>query len=103
NLSTLGVQAAKLTRTLSQGAGLTWYPTTGEFGPRGGMNDFEHHKKVATRFGLSFTHDRDNRFNNTETPSPDNTQVRMTDGVLFFQTGALADGVTVQEANYDML
>jgi hypothetical protein len=27
----------------------------------------------------------------------------MTDGVLFFQTGALADGVTVQEADYDML
>jgi hypothetical protein len=27
----------------------------------------------------------------------------MTDGVLFFETGALADGVTVQEANYDMV
>lgn len=102
NLSTLGVQAAKLTRTLSKGAGLVWMPTTGEYGPRGGLIDFENHQRVSTRFGMSFCHDRDNRFNNTGTPSPDNTQVRMTDGVLFFETGALADGVTVQEANYDM-
>ncbi|GAO40993.1 hypothetical protein FPE01S_01_00040 [Flavihumibacter petaseus NBRC 106054] len=103
NLSTLGVQAAKLTRTLSKGVGLTWMPTTGEYGPRGGLIDFENHKEVSTRFGMSYTHDRDNRFNNTGQPSPDNTQVRMTDGVLFFETGALADGVTVQEANYDMI
>lgn len=103
NLSTLGVAAAKLTRTLSQGAGLVWMPTTGEFGPRGGIMDFEDHKKLATRFGVNFTHCRDNRFNNTGEPSPDNTQVRMTDGVLFFETGALADGVTVEEATYNML
>lgn len=103
NLSTLGVTASKLTRTLSKGAGLVWLPTTGEYGPRGGLADFEIHKKLATRFGINYTHDRDNRFNDLSTPSPDNTQVRMTDGVLFFQTGALADGVTVQEANYDMV
>jgi len=103
NLSILGIAAAKLTRTLSKGAGLLWMPTTGEYGARGGLVDFEHHKKAATRFGINFTHCRDNRFNNTGQPSPDNTQIRMTDGVLFFETGALADGVTVQEANYDMV
>jgi hypothetical protein len=103
NLSTLGVQAAKLTRTLSKGVGLLWMPTTGEFGARGGEADFDKHDKVATRFGINYTHDRDNRFNDMSNPSPDNVQVRMTDGVLFFQTGALADGVTVQEANYDMV
>jgi hypothetical protein len=27
----------------------------------------------------------------------------MTDGILFFETGALADGVTVDNADYDML
>jgi len=103
NLSTLGVQASKLQRTLSKGVGLLWMPTTGEYGPRGGLVDFESHNKMATRFGINYTHDRDNRFNNIGTPSPDNTQVRMTDGVLFFETGALADGVTVQQANYDMV
>lgn len=103
NLSILGVQAAKLTRTLSHGYGLLWMPTTGEYGPRGGLIDFEDHEKPATRFGINYTHCRDNRFNNTGQPAPDNTQVRMTDGVLFFETGALADGVTVQEADYDFV
>jgi hypothetical protein len=76
-------------------------PTTGEFGPRGGIGDFENHQKPATRFGASYNHSRENRFNQTSTPSPDNTQVRMTDGLLFFSTGALADSVTVIEANVD--
>jgi hypothetical protein len=103
NLSQLGIQAAKLTRHMSKSISLTWMPTTKEFGPRTGNGDFEHHQKLATRFGASFCHSRENRFNNIGTPSPDNTQVRMSDGVLFFETGALANGVTVEEADFDML
>jgi hypothetical protein len=103
NLSTLGINATKLTRDLSKSISMWWMPTTGEFGPRGGIGDLEHHENLATRFGFSFCHSREDRFNNTGTPSPDNTQVRMTDGVLFFETGALADNVTVDNANYDML
>jgi hypothetical protein len=103
NLSSLGIQASKLTRNMSTSGSLVWMPTTGEFGPRGGNGDFEHHEKLATRFGFSVCHSRENRFNNTGTPSPDNTQVRMSDGVLFFETGALAPDVTVQEADYNMV
>jgi hypothetical protein len=103
NLSQLGIKANQLTRHFSKSVSLMWMPTTKEFGPRGGNGDFEDHQKVATRFGASYCHSRENRFNNTGTPSPDNTQVRMSDGVLFFETGALADSVTVQEANYDMV
>ena len=103
NLSSLGIKAGSLTRDLSKSASIIWMPTTGEFGPRGGMGDLEHHDKIATRFGASICHSREDRFNNIGQPSPDNTQVRMTDGVLFFETGALADGVTVDNADYDML
>ena len=103
NLSNLGIQASKLTRNMSKSVSLTWMPTTKEFGPRGGAGDFEYHEKLATRFGTSYCHSRENRFNNIGTPSPDNTQVRMSDGVLFFETGALADDVTVEEADFDML
>jgi hypothetical protein len=103
NLSTLGIQASKNTRDLSKSISLWWMPTTGEFGPRGGIGDFEHHYGVATRFGASYCHSREDRFNNIGQPAPDNTQVRMTDGVLFFETGALADGVTIDKADYDML
>jgi hypothetical protein len=103
NLSTLGVVSAKLTRHLSSGLTLTWMPTTGEFGPRGGNGDFEYHDKIATRFGANLSHSRENRFNNVGQPSPDNTQVRLSDGVLFFEEGALAPKVTVQEADYNGL
>lgn len=102
NLSILGIKASNLKRHFSKSISLEWFPTTGEFGPRGGNGDFEHHEKIATRFGSSFCHSRENRFNNTGTPSPDNTQVRMSDGGLFFETGALAPGATVIEANYDL-
>lgn len=103
NLSTLGIQASKETRDLSKSVSVWWMPTTGEYGPRGGIGDFEFHKKAATRFGFSYVSSREDRFNNIGTPSPDNTQVRMTDGLLFFETGSLADGVTVDQANYNML
>ncbi|HVY74512.1 MAG TPA: hypothetical protein VG890_06765 [Puia sp.] len=102
NLSALGISAGQLTRHLSKGVSLLWMPTTGEFGPRGGLGDIENHETLATRFGVSYTHCRENRFNETGPPAPDETQIRNTDGVLFFQTGSLANNVTVQEANYDM-
>ena len=101
NLSSLGIQASKLTRDLATSATLWWMPTTGEFGPRGGIGDFENHQKLATRFGASYNHSREDRFNNIGQPSPDNTQVRMSDGVLFFETGALGDSVTVDNADVD--
>lgn len=103
NLSTLGIQASKENRDFSKGVNLTWMPTTGEFGARGGIGDFEIHKKLATRFGASLVSSREDRFNNIGTPAPDNTQVRISDGLLFFETGALADGVTVERADYNML
>ena len=103
NLSILGVKASNLTRHFSKSISLSWMPTTAEFGPRGGNGDLEYHEKLATRFGASYCHSRENRFNNTGTPSPDNTQVRLSDGVLFFETGAMAPGVTVVEADFDMV
>jgi hypothetical protein len=102
NLSTLGIQASKLTRNIAKSASVWWMPTTGEFGPRGGIGDMENHNKLATRFGASYVNSREDRFNNIGTPSPDNTQIRMTDGILFFETGALAENVTVDNATYNM-
>jgi hypothetical protein len=102
NLSQLGIKANQLSRNLSKGFTLVWMPTTGEFGPRGGNGDFEHHEELATRIGINYCHSREHRFNNIDVPSPDNTQVRMSDGVLFFETGALAPGVTVEQADYDI-
>ena len=103
NLSSIGIQAAKETRDFSKSLSIVWMPTTGEFGSRGGIGDFEYHKKPSTRFGTSIVSSREDRFNNISAPAPDNTQVRLTDGLLFFETGALADGVTVDNATYEMI
>jgi hypothetical protein len=103
NLSQLGTTVSQLTRDLSTSASIWWMPTTGEFGNRGAYGDFDIHEKVATRFGASFVHARDDRQNSVSEPSPNNTQVKISDGLLFYETGALADGVTVKKANFDLL
>ncbi len=102
NLSQIGINAAKLTRTLATSAQLWVMPTTGEFGEKEGFSDYDWHDKLATRFGVSFTHSSENRFSQPSLSAPDNTQIRDSDGVLFFQTGALAPGVTVNNADYYM-
>lgn len=102
NISQLGVVAANDTRNLSTSGSVWWMPTTGEFGPRGGFGDFEHHQQLATRFGVSTTRTREDRYAALG-QSPNNTQIRLSDGVLLFETGALADGLTVQRATYGVL
>jgi hypothetical protein len=102
NLSILGVSASNLTRYLSTGVSMWWMPTTGEFGPRGGNGDMEYHTNLATRFGFSYTHARDSRFSPLKDSTTLNTQIKLSDGINLFERGALADGVTVLNANYDM-
>ena len=103
NLSILGTTVSQLTRDLSTSASIWWMPTTGEFGPRGGYGDFELHQEVATKFGASYTHMREDRQTPDNVSAPNETQIKLSDGSLFFETGALADGVTVRKVNFDLL
>jgi len=103
NLSILGTTVSQLTRFLSTSASIWWMPTTGEFGPRGGYGDFEMHQEVATRFGASYVHDRDDRQTPTDNPYPNNTQTKLSDGTLPYELGALADGVTLIQMDFDLL
>ena len=103
NLSILGTTVSQLTRYLSTSASIWWMPTTGEFGPRGGYGDFEIHQEVATRFGASYVHDRDDRQTPTDNPYPNNTQTKLSDGTLPYELGALADGVTLIQMDFDLL
>jgi len=100
NLSQLGVTAANDTRAMAYSGSLFWMPTTGEFGPRGGLGDLEHHEQVATRFGVSGGRSRESRYAQTSLP-PNATQIRLSDGVFPFETGALADAVTVDTLTYE--
>ncbi len=101
NISQLGVTGSQLTRDLTTSASLWWMPTTGEFGERGGMLDFENHKELATRFGISYTHARDDRFDPVSDSTSANTQTKLSDGMNYYDRGVLAEGVTVQRSNYD--
>jgi hypothetical protein len=103
NLSALGITAVQLTRAFAAGGSVWWMPTTKEFGPQGGYGDWEHHEKLATRFGSSFVRSRENRFSNNATNAPDNTTIRLADSINIFDPGALANGVTVQEVSYKIL
>jgi hypothetical protein len=103
NLSQLGLTAKQLTRDLATGAQMWWMPTTKEFGPNGSYDDWEYHEKVATRFGFTSARSREDRFNQNNNPSPDNTTVRLADSTLLFQTGTVAPNVTVQKADIHSL
>lgn len=102
NNSNLDVPATKLDRDLSAGFAITWLPTTGEFGPRGAFGDYERHDKLATRFNLAYTYSPEDR----QAPigsAPSNTTLRLADSLNVFDTGALANGVTVEKARYQLV
>jgi len=102
NLSQLGVVASNDTRNLAYSGGLTWLPSTGEFGPRGGFGDLESHRSVATRLGISAGHSRESRYA-TDSAPPNATQIKLSDGVNPFEAGALIPGVTVETLDYNEL
>lgn len=103
NLSALGITAGQLTREFSYSGTVWWMPTTGEFGPNGGFDDYEYHEEVATRFGIAATKSREDRFSEAAASAPDNTTIRLADSLNLFELGSLAPGVTVQEARYRLL
>jgi len=102
SLSQLGVTAANDNRNYSYSASVSWMPTTGEFGPRGGLGDLEYHEHVATRFGASACHAREDRYA-PDDQSPRASQIKLSDGVNPFDSGALADTVTVETLTYENL
>jgi len=102
NISTLGINASKNTRSLAYGGTMAWMPTTGEFGPSGGYDDFEMHDRLATRFGFSIVSSpNEDRASQPSSSQPDATQIRLADSLLLFQSNSLGPGVTVQKADYE--
>jgi hypothetical protein len=101
NLSTLGVAAAQLPNYFQTTANaLVWMPTTGEFGA--GFGDFEGHQHVATRLAGHFSYSKENKQSQPGTDSPDNTQLRLSDGSIIFTPGLFGSGIAVSDAVYKM-
>jgi hypothetical protein len=103
SMNIVDISAGQLTRDFAYAGTISWFPTTGEFGPKQGFGDFEMHDRLATRFGFSVMTSREDRFSQVDNPYPDNSTVKLSDSVPLFQTGALAPGVTVQQADVSLL
>jgi hypothetical protein len=100
--SALGIRATDLDRRFTSGGSVWWMPTTKEFGPRGAYGDWEQHQRLATRFGVSTTQSREQRFTSPGEASG-NTTLRLADSINVFDTGALAPGVTIEQADFRVL
>jgi hypothetical protein len=101
SLNTLAIPTAKIDTNLAY-SGSVWWEPLGSFGPGEASNDLERQPTPVVRLGSSYTHAREDRFSDSEATTPDNTQIHNSDGTLFFATGSLAPGVTVQLADYNM-
>jgi len=99
NISQLGTVQANDTRDMAYSMSLRWQPTTGEFGPRNGFGDFEHHTRLATQFGMSAETTREGRYAPVGQP-PNATQIKLSDGLNPFEADALAPGATVTSLRY---
>ncbi len=102
NNSALGIKASQLDRKMTSGLTMWWMPTTHDFGPRGAYGDWEWHEELATRFGFGYVFSPEQSFRDSS-GSAGNTTLRLADSVNLFESGALAPGVTIQNADYRVL
>jgi hypothetical protein len=96
SLNTLNLTAARIDHNFAYAASV-WYDWN-DFGKA--WNDYERHDAVALRFGSAFTWAREDRLSDLTTSTPENNATYMSDGTLLFETGSLADGITVSLANF---
>jgi hypothetical protein len=73
-------------------SGSVWWEPWGDFGR--GYSDIEYHWEPALRLGSSFTSALEEGSQTSD--YPENTLVRLSDGTLITEQGALAPGVTLQ-------
>ncbi len=73
-------------------SGSLWCEPLGAFGP--GYSDFEWHEDPAIRLGTSLTYAPESGPQGTSL-APENSAIRLSDGTLVTDTGAIAPGVTL--------
>ena len=104
NLSQLGVNANKLDDGLNTiSSRIDWMPTTGEYGPLRGFDDFDEHADLATLFGLAYTFSEEDRQSQPGTEDINNSQIRLSDGTRIFDLGAFDTDGFIKRANYHMV
>jgi hypothetical protein len=74
----------------------SWWDVFGNYGQ--GFSDLSFHESLAVRLGHSFAYaGADGHIGDSDTPIQESNFVRLSDGTLLTETGALTPGVTVDE------
>jgi len=89
--NTLNVNPSQLNNRFCSSQSAWWEPW-GDFGK--GYSDLEDHREAAIRLGGSFTYTLEEGSQSSD--YPENASIRLSDGTLITQKGALAPGVTLQ-------
>jgi len=104
NLSQLGVDAAQMDNTFDTwSGGISWMPTTHEFGDRNGFGDYDRHEKLATRLAGHYTRSSENKQSQPGTEAIENAQIRISDGNIVFQPGLFGPGINIEDVRYQMM
>lgn len=77
-----------------------WWEPWGDFGP--GYCDLEDHQQLVVRAGTSYTFALA-RGNQADSDTTENSALRLSDGTLITQPGALAPGVTLQRYDVSLI
>ena len=104
NLSQFGVDASQIDDGLNTvSLALNWFPTTGDYGPRGAFGDFQAQPKPATRVAAHYTHSLETSQGQPTTDAFENVQIRISDGNVIFEPSLFGPGIQIRNATYQML
>ncbi len=99
NRFTQGVERIGSSRALSA---TMWWEPSGDFGA--GPSDIENHAAPSWRLGGSMTYsvEANQGLGDAAVDNPEDTILRLSDGTPLFRLGALAPGVQLESANYNL-
>jgi hypothetical protein len=101
NLSQLGVDAGQLDNSFDTWSNALWW-TTNDYGRTLSYGDFEHHEKISTVLGGSYTTSHETRQSQPDANDPENSQIRISDGTGIFGFDAFGPDSQVTAAHYQM-
>jgi hypothetical protein len=102
NLSQLGVDAGQLNNNFGTWSTGIWW-LSHDYGRLAPYGDFEDHEdNVAGMFSGSYTTSLETSQSQADVNSPENSQIRLSDGTSLFSVNAFGPGTQVLSAHYQM-
>ena len=109
SLSKLGVDAGQLDDKLATWSTGAWWVPKGEYAAAGmksnggAYGDYENHQSVAIRLGAHYTTSIESAQSQPDVNDPENSQIRLSDGRLIFESPEVFNGADLDEVRYQMV